>query len=70
MVTQVTPASLLASLKKDCGVRAAFAVCRSCYVRGFQDKPCCVHTESLCALKGCENDSAYLVVSSPFEIHQ
>lgn len=59
-------------LKQNEPLLVGFCVCRSCFMKlELQHKP---HTanasEQTCAVKGCENPSAYIAAVSPFEYKQ
>lgn len=57
-------------LKTGVPVLSAITCCRSCFIKnGLHHKPHMAYCdEQGCAVKGCENPSAYMVALSPFEI--
>lgn len=59
-------------LKAESPALTAVRVCRSCFVaRNLKDKPALPHAESDdCAIKGCENPSAFIVAFSPYDLKQ
>jgi hypothetical protein len=66
------PPSQVLALKKDTQQLVAISVCRSCFMKNsLKHKPHMAYADPIvCAIKGCENPSAYMVSLTPYEMSQ
>lgn len=70
MLDSKAPPSVTAELKENQKVYVGFPVCRRCFLgRNYSQFPNCQHaTADLCAIRSCENESAYIVNLSPYDV--